>query len=123
MLEGARLDAAGLDEAVDLLLLEADDPPEAIGRELSFVDEAVQGPGSDAEATLADAWGRPPTDGEVTPYWQTLVDSNRNALADPSNPDLIYGGQTFALPTPPPPPPPPPGTPAPAPAQPGPQEP
>lgn len=74
-----------------------------------------------AEATLADAWGRPPTDGEVTPYWQTLVDSNRNALADPSNPDLIYGGQTFALPTPPPPPPPPPGTPAPAPAQPGPQ--
>lgn len=68
-----------------------------------------------AEATLTDAWGRPPTDTEIAPYWQNLVEVNRGALADPTNPDLVYPGQTFALPTPPPPP-----SPVPPPAPPGP---
>lgn len=57
-----------------------------------------------AEATLADAWGRAPTDAELIPYWQGLIDANRDVLADPDNPDLIHPGQRFALPTPPPPP-------------------
>jgi hypothetical protein len=51
-----------------------------------------------AERVLADAWGRPPTPNEVTPYWRALVDANRAALPDPENPDLIYPGDTYVLP-------------------------
>jgi hypothetical protein len=55
-----------------------------------------------AEATLTESWGRPPTDGEVAPYWTGLVEANRDVLVDPANPDLIHPGQTFRLPAPPP---------------------
>jgi hypothetical protein len=51
-----------------------------------------------AEATLTDAWGRPPTDAEVAPYWTAVVEANRGVLVDPANPDLIHPGQTFRLP-------------------------
>lgn len=55
-----------------------------------------------AEATLTEAWGRAPTDGEVAPYWTGLVEANRDVLVDPANPDLIHPGQTFRLPPAPP---------------------
>ena len=42
-------DPAGLDEAVDVVLLQADHPPELIGRELPLVDEAVQAPQGDPQ--------------------------------------------------------------------------
>lgn len=58
-----------------------------------------------AEATLAESWGRAPTDGEVAPYWTGLIEANRDVLVDPANPDLIHPGQTFRLPAPPPAPP------------------
>ena len=51
-----------------------------------------------AERTLAEAWGREPTDREITRYWSTLIDHNRQALVDPDNPDLIHPGQVFELP-------------------------
>ena len=51
-----------------------------------------------ASAVLADAWGRPGTDSEVTPYWTALVEENRAGLADPSNPDLVFAGQVMRLP-------------------------
>jgi len=54
-----------------------------------------------AEDTLAANWGRAPTDAEVAPYWDQVVDANRGALIDPGNPDLIQPGQTFVLPAPP----------------------
>jgi len=53
-----------------------------------------------AEEVLTRAWGRPAADREILPYWQRLIDANRSALADPSNPDLVYVGQTFTLPAP-----------------------
>jgi len=56
-----------------------------------------------AERTLARAWGRPPTDAEIEPYWRDLVAANRGVLADPANPDLVYPGQVFGLPAVPPP--------------------
>lgn len=71
-----------------------------------------------AETTLSDAWGRAPTDAEITPYWTTVVELNRPALVDPANPDLIYPGQVFRVPTPPPAPAPPPPAPAPPPVAP-----
>lgn len=57
-----------------------------------------------AEATLAESWGRAPTDTEVDPYWRVVIEANADVLVDPSNPDLIHPGQTFRLPAPPPPP-------------------
>ena len=57
-----------------------------------------------AEATLAQVWGRRPTDAEVAPYWRTVVEANRRRLVDPANPDLIRPGQVFTLPPTPAPP-------------------
>ena len=54
-----------------------------------------------AKTTLEHTWDRTPDDHEIVPYWQQLIDTNRNQLAPPGNPDLIYPGQEFALPTPP----------------------
>lgn len=42
MLEGAGRDAAGLDERIDVVLLEADDATEAVAGDLALIDEAVQ---------------------------------------------------------------------------------
>lgn len=57
-----------------------------------------------AEKTLEAAWGRAPADAQIIPYWQRLIETNRAALVDPGNPDLILPGQTFTVPPPPPPP-------------------
>jgi nucleoid-associated protein YgaU len=54
-----------------------------------------------AAAVLQEAWGRPPTDAEIDPYWLGLIAANRRALLHPDVPDLIYAGQVFALPSPP----------------------
>ena len=54
-----------------------------------------------AEATLTESWGRAPTDEEIAPYWRQLVDANTDRLLQPEDPDLIYPGQSFTLPTPP----------------------
>ena len=51
-----------------------------------------------ADETLQAAWGRQPTDGEVTPYWVRLIKHNRSKLADPNNPDLVFPGQVIELP-------------------------
>jgi hypothetical protein len=50
-----------------------------------------------AEEVLADAWGRPPTDAEIDPYWRRLVAANRDRITS-GNPDLIFPGQVFDLP-------------------------
>jgi len=55
-----------------------------------------------AKDALADAWGRPPSDREITPYWRQVVDANRDRLAPPHDPNLIYPGQVFELPPTPP---------------------
>ena len=51
-----------------------------------------------AEETLADDLGRDPTDAEVTPHWQHIIEVNRAHLADPANPSLIYAGQSIVIP-------------------------
>jgi nucleoid-associated protein YgaU len=35
----------------------------------------------------------------VERYWRTLVEHNRARLADPTNPDLVFAGQVFELPS------------------------
>jgi hypothetical protein len=54
-----------------------------------------------AEEVLAAAWGRPPTDREITPYWAALVEHNRAGLADPRDPDLLFPGQEVVIVPPP----------------------
>lgn len=51
-----------------------------------------------ADEVLAQAWGTPPSDAEIIPYWRDLIEVNRHLLADRSNADLIFPGQVFTLP-------------------------
>ncbi len=51
-----------------------------------------------ASRALGDRLDREPSADEVLPYWQRLIDANRDRLVDPSNPDLILAGQVFVLP-------------------------
>jgi len=53
-----------------------------------------------SEEALTEAWGRPPTDAEVSRYWRQVIERNRERLAPPFDPSLIYPGQVFLLPTP-----------------------
>lgn len=51
-----------------------------------------------AAAHLAEVRGERPAPREVTPYWQSLIDTNRSTLPDPDNPDLLYRGIELQLP-------------------------
>lgn len=51
-----------------------------------------------AERVLAAHHGSAPDEATVVTYWQRLVDANRERLADPTNPDLIYPEQELVLP-------------------------
>ncbi|WP_370327140.1 hypothetical protein [Euzebya sp.] len=51
-----------------------------------------------AEATLTESWGSVPTATEIAPYWLDLIQSNRDRLRSPGDPDLIYPGQELVLP-------------------------
>ena len=53
-----------------------------------------------AESVLAERWGRAPTDAEIVPYWQRLIDANRHQLAHRDDPDLVFPGQVFVVPAP-----------------------
>jgi nucleoid-associated protein YgaU len=50
---------------------------------------------------LAETWDRPPTDAEIASHLRTIVDANRDRLAVPDEPDLIFPGQVFLVPAPP----------------------
>jgi nucleoid-associated protein YgaU len=51
-----------------------------------------------ATRTVAERLGRAPTDAEIVPYWTRLIDANRDRLAT-GDPDLIFVGQVFRLPS------------------------
>ena len=51
-----------------------------------------------AKEALTDAWGRSPSDPELAPYWSEMIELNRDRLAPPGDPNLIYAGQQFILP-------------------------
>ncbi|MEX2549504.1 MAG: LysM peptidoglycan-binding domain-containing protein [Nitriliruptoraceae bacterium] len=52
-----------------------------------------------AREHLAVALGRVPSDSEVVPLWQRLIDVNRDRLVDPHDPDLILPGQELLVPS------------------------
>ncbi len=85
---------------------EAATPPvQALAAAPAVAAEVTVQPGDNfwdlAEGQLTEAWGRAPTDAEVVPHWQALVESNRQSLVPPGDPDLIHPGQVFSVPTPP----------------------
>jgi len=51
-----------------------------------------------ASTTVEGRGPRHPSDTEIGDYWIALIEANRSRLADPSNPDLIFPGQSFVLP-------------------------
>ncbi|CAN5650246.1 hypothetical protein BH10ACT3_BH10ACT3_07740 [soil metagenome] len=51
-----------------------------------------------AAQTLERRTAAPPSDAEITRYWTALIETNRSALIDPDNPDLVRPGQVFVLP-------------------------
>ena len=55
-----------------------------------------------ADDVLTEAWGRAPTNAELTPYWAEVVAANEDRLLPPEDPNLIYPEQRFVLPAPPP---------------------
>ena len=51
-----------------------------------------------SKEALAEAWGREPTNAELTPYWLEMVAANEDRLLPPEDPNLIYPDQVFLLP-------------------------
>ncbi|HEX2118952.1 MAG TPA: hypothetical protein VHF91_07195 [Acidimicrobiales bacterium] len=77
-------------------------PPEmaAVGTTGRWTVEPGECFWSIAEDVLTERWGRAPTDAEVVPYWQRLIEANRPQLADRNDPHLIFPGQVFEVPAP-----------------------
>jgi DNA-binding SARP family transcriptional activator/nucleoid-associated protein YgaU len=81
-------------------------PAGPAGEHPSAVDpagtEVVVSPGDNlwslAEAHLEQLHQRAMSPGEVRPYWQEVIAANRERLADPADPDLIFTGQEMRLP-------------------------
>lgn len=63
--------------------------------------EAGESMWSIAEDLLGEALGHTPTVAEVDPFWRSLVERNRDRLADRDDPDVIHPGQVFEIPVPP----------------------
>lgn len=49
---------------------------------------------------LSDTWHRAPTDAEIATHLRRVVEANRDRLAVPDEPDLIFPGQVFSIPVP-----------------------
>ena len=62
-----------------------------------IVVEAGDNMWSLAQHHLASSLGRPPSDTEVAPYWRSLIQANQARIRS-GDPDLIYPGETLAVP-------------------------
>jgi nucleoid-associated protein YgaU len=50
-----------------------------------------------AEDCLEENLGRQAGDREILPYWQAVIEANRDVYVEPDNPSLIYPGQAIRL--------------------------
>jgi nucleoid-associated protein YgaU len=51
-----------------------------------------------AREQVVDETGEPVSDETIATYWHRLIEVNRDLLADPNEPDLIFAGQVLELP-------------------------
>jgi hypothetical protein len=51
-----------------------------------------------ATSVLQSRLGHAPTNAEIAPFWQALIDANQAQLPHPGNPDLLYVGNTLVIP-------------------------
>lgn len=67
------------------------------------VDEVEVRPGDNlwvmAERHLQGATGEAVAEADVRGHWETVIDINRDRLADPGNPSRIYAGQQMRMPS------------------------
>lgn len=82
----------------ELAPFDVGDNPTAHQRDDSWVAQPGDHLWHIAGETLLDNWGQAPNDAEISIYWVTVVEANRDRLVDRSNADLIYPGQEFVLP-------------------------
>jgi len=75
-------------------------PPPARGSPTAWTVAPGQCFWSIAETVLTTHLGRAASDAEIVPYWKRLIEANRGALAHRENPDLIFPGQIFDVPSP-----------------------
>lgn len=76
--------------------------PNVGGKPAENAETVVLDPGDHlwgvAEAEVGRRLGRAPTDAEVVPYWTALVRQNAGRLQS-GDPDLVFPGETIALPS------------------------
>jgi LysM domain len=72
-------------------------PPPAVVDDTRVI-EAGESFWSVARDQVAEALRANADDAEVRSYWLRLIEANRSILVDPSNPDLLFVGQTLTLP-------------------------
>lgn len=84
------------------LLVPAAEAGAATASTASAPGQRTVGPGDDfweiAEEAVTAHLGRTASDAEVRPYWQALIEANRDILTDPANPSLIFAGQVLEVP-------------------------
>jgi hypothetical protein len=73
-------------------------PPRSAADDAEWVVRPGEHFWSIAAAHLSAAWGTKPELRQVGRYWRALVAANRDRLADPANPDLLFPGQRLRLP-------------------------
>ena len=51
-----------------------------------------------AASVVQSRSGHAPTNAEIAPFWQALIDANQAQLPHPGNPNLLYVGITLVIP-------------------------
>ena len=77
-----------------------EDGPDGVAPERTVRVEPGQSFWSIAEDVLRATGRDHRADREVVPYWLRLIEANRQRLADPANPDLVFPGQVLTVPQP-----------------------
>lgn len=75
--------------------------PPLVPTGIEITVEAGEGFWDIAEEQVAAELGHAPSDDLIRPFWSALVDANRDRLADPTNPNLLFTGQRLTLVGPP----------------------
>ncbi len=101
--DGPALPWEVVSDGVDMAVAEGDPAPEQAARPPDDGGVHLVRPGDSlwriASEHLEARLGHAPSDDEVVPFWQRLIDLNRDRLVDPDDADLILPGQELLVPS------------------------